>query len=179
MKYRMHLSRDLFEYLDFSEALLIFACPKVLPEEISFEVWGATLVTSTTEWPDSLKRPPVDFDAQQDDIYVAGYGQITVPDVVGGELCVKLYEPGLSPTAQFVRLPNGEELTLRRRWNNKHAVEAYSYEMYCVLDWPLGYCHFSLLARGAVSFEFRLEDCIPLQKYIKQPEMYGFRSELR
>jgi hypothetical protein len=180
MKYRMDISKDLFEPVDFDEALLSFACPRVLPEEVSFEVWGATIHTSVNDhWPDNLSRPPVSFDSQKENIYVSGYGCVSIKEVVGGELSVTLYDPHKPAGDDFVHMQNGKDLSLIRRWQCE-TVEAgaHNYEMYCVLDWPFGYCHFSILAQGSVFFEFDLDDCIPVEDYIKQPDVYGFRSQI-
>ena len=176
MKYRMDISKELFEPLAFDEALLSFACPRVLPTEVSFEVWGAEIHTSVRDhWPENLPRPPVSFDSQKENIYVSGWGYISIKEVVGGELSVTMYDPQKPPGQDFVHMQNGEDLSLIRRWQcGPGAAEPHNYEMYCVLDWPSGYCHFSILAQGSVSFEFDLDDCIPVPEYTKHPNVYGF-----
>jgi hypothetical protein len=178
MKYRMDISKDLFEPLDFDEAGLSFACPMILPEEVSFEVWGVTIHTATKDhWPDNLSRPPASFDSQKDNIYVAGFGRVSISEVRGGELSVTLYQPDEHPI-DFVHLQNGEKLSLSRKWPCETAAEApYNYEMHSVLEWPFGYCHLSILATGSAFFEFEPADCIRVEEYVKQPDVYGFRAQ--
>ena len=177
MRHKIDLTKDLFEAVDFSESVLVFCCPRILPSQVSFQIWGATLLTNW-DWPQGVPLPPVNFDAQKSSIYVSGFGDLYITGAVGGELSVSLYEPGKVPADEFCRTRNGEKLTLARRWASESSEELHNYEMYCVLDWPFGYCHLSILAHGSAYFEFNVEDCVPVEEYTKHVDVYGFKKPI-
>jgi hypothetical protein len=86
----MDISKETFENIDFSESVLVFSCPRILEGEVTFQVWGATLLTNW-DWPNTLPLPAVDFDARKTSLYVSGFGDIHINGAVGGELSVTLY----------------------------------------------------------------------------------------
>jgi hypothetical protein len=75
----------------------------------------------------------------------------------------------------FMKSDDGELVRLKRNWEYKKSPDLYLYEMYCVLDWPFGYCHFILAADGNATLEFDTEHCIPTKDFVMNPQRYGFK----
>jgi hypothetical protein len=168
MRYEIDITDEQFENIDFSESVIMVSCPRVLPNIIIFNVWGIVIRKIGIYKPKILERSFVNS-------YISGFSQITIENVVGGELNVQLYEPDIMPR-KFAHLQNGDEITLKRKWEYENSNNLYNYDMYCVLEWPLGYCYFSLVAQGKAKLEFNLEDCVSIAEYIKDPNTYGFKS---
>src|SRR5215813_4626070 len=155
MRFQIPVSGEAFAALDFSEAVIDFSFTRVLGSDLNIEIWGITLLTSTRFWPSSLPVPPVPFDGSRDNIYVAGFSNLHLHDVVAGELSLRLFEPQSNPPV-FARLHDGREVVLSRRWtaaNEDNSLATRSYELHSVLAWPFGECDLVLRAHGHISLD--------------------------
>ena len=176
MRFQLTVSGAAFEALDFSEAVIDFPCPRILTPELNIEIWGVTLLTATRFWPNSLPFPHVSFDASKENIYVAGFSNLRLQGVVGGELTVRLYESDRSPIA-FAKTQDGGYLVLNRSWTaaSEHdSTAAHSYELHSVLAWPFGECDFVLQSHGDISMDFDPSACVSSRVYSSTPERFSY-----
>lgn len=175
MRFQLPVSAAAFDALDFSEAVIDFPCPRILTSELNIEVWGVTLHTASSFWPNSLPFPDVSFDAAKENIYVAGFSNLRFDGVAGGELTVRLYESDRSPIV-FAKLDDGGYVVVNRSWNAASETAAHSYELHSVLAWPFGECDFVLQAHGSVSLDFDPAACVSSRVYSSTPERFSYLS---
>ena len=175
MKYCLEITREKFDYIDFSEAQIFFHCPPTLAQTITFEAWGVTLLTGSHWRGIRCNLPDFKVPSKDDDTYISGFATIVIEEVVGGHLDVTLYQP--NPPYDFLKLQDGELLRLQRSWTYEKSSDPYFYEIHCVLDWPFSDCHLAIAAKGKATLEFNTEDGIPARKYVMHPERYGFKRQ--
>jgi len=171
MRDQLPISAAAFDALDFSEAVIDFPCPRILSSELNIEVWGVTLLTASRFWPNSLPVPDVSFDATKENIYIAGFSNLRMQGVVGGELTVRLYEFDRSPIV-FAKTYDGGYVVLNRSWIAASVNAARTYELHSVLAWPFGECDFVLQSHGSISLDFDLSACVSSRVYSSTPERF-------
>ncbi|MBI1922875.1 hypothetical protein HYR99_01355 [Candidatus Poribacteria bacterium] len=176
MKYQLDITGKKFDCIDFSEARIFFSCPPKLGKTVTFEAWGVTLLTAPYWESMRCDLPHFDVPIKEGNIYISGISTVAIEEVIGGQIDIKVYQP--HPPHDFLQLRDGEPLRLKRNWECEKLPYRDLYEMYCVIDWPLGYCYFAIAANGQATIEFRTEDCIPAREFVLNPERYDFSLTL-
>jgi hypothetical protein len=159
---------------------IFFDATTFLPKTVSFEVWGADIMPGFN-WESYLdigtmpKLQAILAKHPSQSITVQGFGKLTFMDVVAGRLAVSLYDG-----KDILVDSNDRQVELIREWA-LDSVDSNCHE-YLIdgarLYFPNGGCELQLFAKGAVSFEFNVTDCISSIDYITNPDrresFYGF-----
>ncbi|MDF2804406.1 MAG: hypothetical protein K0S61_4311 [Anaerocolumna sp.] len=172
MIYRLDISQNLFDFVDFSESEIFFDCKYELDDTVRFNVWGATLLTSE-RWNCLFDRQQLPFNLPtSDDIYLSGMCTVTLNNVVGGRFQVSLYDEG---GKEFRELEDRKIIRLSRDWDLKSEEDIFEYDWSCVLNWPKGYCELSLACKGNIMVEFDESYCIPASEFILNTRKYSYK----
>jgi hypothetical protein len=155
-----------YDGLDLELSTLFVPVPRLLPETLTFEVWGAILKPSD---PAVLSRleDAVDFDLGKGSGFLAGHGVFTFEGLRALEMFVALYEPG--GPGHLLRSQSNEVVRLEQHLGTR-AADAIAYNLGGTLAWPSGNCALDLWATGRASLTFDPGACIPTSQAISNIE---------
>jgi hypothetical protein len=156
-----------YDALDLELSTLFVPVTRVLPDALSFEIWGAILKPSDPAVLSQLQGA-IDFDLRNESAYLAGYGSFTFEGLRAMELFVALYEPG--GPGQFLRTPSGEVVRLGQSFGARSA-DAVAYNLGGTLAWPFGNCALDVWATGRASLSFDPRACVPASVATANPDL--------
>ena len=175
MRYSIDLTKDAFDRIDFSEAVITdFYCQRKLPANLEFTIWGATLLQSPRWGHKGFDGLP-----NADDMYVSGEGIIRISNLLGGSMDVYVYDnlKNMDKTLTIAKNSDGSELCLKRSWAYERTENLNEYLWECVLAWPYGACILNLCSDGGnVTYEFDSDQLIPVNAYVMNPSLYTFMN---
>lgn len=174
MKYLIDLTKNNFDRIDFTEAIIIdFFTPHILPDSLEFTIWGATILLDSM-WNFRKDFLPECF--KREDYYVSGIGTIKINGLKGGSIEVYPYEQNKNIINKTVCAKNhdGTDLIFNRVWNSSNWGIEYLWE--CVTIWPYGFCNLKLYSEGEISYEFDDKDIISADEFVHNPAKYRFES---
>lgn len=177
MKYVIDLTRNNFDRVDFTEAKIVdFYCQQVLPQELQFTVWGATLLLSSM-WKHDEEFD--DFLPKTDDMYVSGLGKIKITNLIGGSIEVYAYDNKRDENKRIINAKNwdGSELAFKREWKTDNSKTYNEYLWECVIMWPYGFSILKLNSdNGTVTYEFDSDNLASVEKFRRNPDIYSFKQ---
>lgn len=172
MIYKIDATKKRFENIDSTESRLFFCCPRKLGKIITLKIWGLGFVTFlNTKDEEKLDLPYFPYKH----IYISGISTIIIEDVIGGNF--KLYPYKNTKGSGFIKLSEEEQEMFKRKWSYDEFLNPYVYSLEGGLDWPYGFYELNIMTNGKVSIEFDTDDCIDLEKYVRNTQKYGFNLE--
>ena len=171
MKITVDLTRENFdssESVTFYDSKTIFFDPtNILPENISFKVWGAGLM------PDFKWEKYIELEKEKNiklirqktpnsETTIKGFGILTFTNVVAGKIEIQPYDNN-----KFLKNKNGDDVIFKREWKLENIDEnCYEYFLDTSIFFPYGASSLSLFTKGNVTFEFDTNDCVDYFSYI-------------
>ncbi|MGG4454008.1 hypothetical protein [Brevibacillus porteri] len=149
--------------IDFTESRAFFSAP--FEKLAGFQIWGMTVLSQSTLHTEIRKYLSI-----EGDIYVSGMVSIVFPYVLGGSIKVALYN---SEGVEFLEGPDGI-VGISRSWGETPRDE----KEYCtdfICDWPHGWGSLRIYSGPEIILSIDISDCIPIRRYVLEPEKYGYR----
>lgn len=189
MKLTLNITKDNFEYIDFSESLLFVDANQSMKGYFSFYVHGVTILNGPV-WsgdkyihrfePDLffLFEKHKTFDNLKNEhhyqsFYVSGKSKIEFHYAEFGKLVVSLYDE--NNPERFYHSSNSDQIYVKKEWNSsKSNDELFEYWIQAPIHWSFGYSDFKVFSNGSVTMTFKEEDCVSSKEFIKNPDRYKF-----
>lgn len=157
---KISITPDNVDEFDFTESTIELKQPLHIGADCILSVWGVAM--------------PAQFVGQAgaEDVYVAGLSHLKFGELSAAHLVLTPYDP-LTAFSQFCQLRHGGRLEFRRQWGSP--ADSHSHlDLECRYTWPYSACSLKVWFTGGANLHVPEEDVIPIQRYVLDPERYGY-----